>query len=580
MKRPGSWGLRGWPAGRRPDRQAGSLPYGDGGRGGSKAWGRHLACRFGSHHGCHFVRLRGWLAGLLLLAGLASLAAREVSITILHTTDLHGHILPANIEYPKEEAGSDLGGLARCATAIKKIRAETPNCLLVDDGDTIQGTAASFMSGGLMMVRALNQLHYDAWVLGNHEFDWGLEKLTRCVETSRAPVLAANIRCDATVPPAITARLQPYVIKEVDGVRVAIAGLTTPGIPNWSRPRLIQGMKFESSVEALQRALPELKRQKPDVIVLAAHQGFRASPDDHANEIHDVATWCPELSAIIGGHTHRAVPEVMTHDILYSQSGHWGICLGRMDLVYDTDQHRLTRRSARLIPMDSGVPMDSEILALAKADLNAANREMRRVIGAATAEFSVAAAPSRETSVHNLLCEAILDRCQRAGHPADIVIHGVLDEHAGLKKGPITVGNCWSLVPFENFIGVFEVTPAQLLEILEEDAARYSRDHFSGVYGTKIVLRVGAPAGRRVVSITDSDGKPFEADRRLRVAVNSFDLASAGTRKLRLRAIADAPEAKLVEVDYLVRQALMDFITAKKEISPHLYGWWRTGVVR
>lgn len=522
----------------------------------------------------------GWLGGWLLLAGLAGLHAREVSITLLHTTDLHGHIQPADIAYPQEEAGRDLGGLARCATVIKQIRAMTPNCLLVDDGDTIQGTAASFMSGGLMMVRALNQLHYDAWVLGNHEFDWGLEKLARCVGTSRAPVLGANIRWDATVPPAVAGRLQPFVIKEVDGVRVAIIGLTTPGIPNWSRPSLIRGLKFEPSVEALQRVLPEVKRQKPDVIVLATHQGFRTAPDDHANEIHDIAGWCPEIAAIIGGHTHRAVPETMVRDILYSQAGHWGICLGRMDLVYDTDQHRLTRRHARLIPMDASVPMDPEMLALAKADLDAAGREMAKIIGAATEDFPVAGAPSRETPVHNLLCEAILDRCQRAGHPADIVIHGILDAHAGLKKGPITVGDCWSLVPFENFIGVFEVTPARLREILEEDAARYAREHFSGIYGVKIVLRVGAPAGQRVVSIVDRDGRSLEAERRLRVAVNSFDLAGAGTRKPRLRAIADAPEAKLVEVDCLVRQALMDFIAARKDISPRLHGWWRTGATR
>ncbi|MFA6562066.1 MAG: bifunctional UDP-sugar hydrolase/5'-nucleotidase [Verrucomicrobiia bacterium] len=516
----------------------------------------------------------------LLLGGLACLAAREVQITILHTTDLHGHIQPADILYPKEEIGNDLGGLARCATAIKRIRAETPNCLLVDDGDTIQGTAASFMSGGLMMIRALNHLRYDAWVLGNHDFDWGSEKLARCVEASQAPVLAANVRCDASVPPAIADKVRPFVVKEVEGVRVAIVGLTTPGIPNWSRPRLIRGMTFAPSVEALQRVLPELKHQKPDVIVLAAHQGHRNSADDHANEIFSITSWFPEIAVIIGGHTHRAVPELMMRDILYSQAGHWGCSLGRLDLIYDTDQRKLTSRKSRLIKMDGSVPQDSEILALAKSDLAAAERALARIIGTATADFSIAGAPARETPVHNLLCEAILDRCRRAGHPADIVIHGVLNEHAGLRKGTVTVGDCWSLVPFENFIGVFEVTPLQLREILEESAAHYSRDHFTGVYGMKLALRVTAPRDQRVVSLADRDGQPFAPNRRLRVAVNSFDLASAGTRKARLRAIADAPEAKLVEMDYPVRQALIDFIAAEKEISPRLHGWWRTGATR
>ncbi len=516
----------------------------------------------------------------LLLGGLASLSAREVSITILHTTDLHGHIRPADILYPKEEAGNDLGGLARCATAIKRIRAETPNCLLVDNGDTVQGTAASFISGGLMMVRAMNYLRYDAWVLGNHDFDWGRESLARCVEASQAPVLVANLRCKADAPKAVADRVQPFIVKEVDGVRVAIVGLTTPGIPNWSRPRLIGGMTFEPSVEAFQRVLPELKHQKPDVIVLAAHQGHRNAADDHANEIFSITSWFPELAAIIGGHTHRAAAELMLRDVLYCQAGHWGSSLGRLDFAFDTDRCKLTSRKSQLIRMDARVPQDAEILALAKPDLDDAGRELARVIGAAAEDFSIAGAPARETPVHNLLCAAILDRCQRAGHPADIVIHGVLNEHAGLKKGPIMVGDCWSLVPFENFIGVFEVTPAQLREILEENAAHYSRDHFTGVYGLKLALRVTAPRGQRVVSISDRDGKPFAPDRRLRAAVNSFDLASAGTRKARLRAIADAPEAKLVEMNYPVRQALIDFITAKKEISPRLHGWWRTGATR
>jgi 2',3'-cyclic-nucleotide 2'-phosphodiesterase/3'-nucleotidase len=524
--------------------------------------------------------LRCALALLLLPTALTGLGAREVAITILHTTDLHGHIRPADILYPKEEVGSNLGGLARCATAIRRVRAETPNCLLLDNGDTIQGTAASFISDGLMMIRALNHLRYDAWVLGNHDFDWGRDKLARCVETARVPVLAANLRCKAGAPEAVARKVRPFVVKEVDGVRVAIVGLTTPGIPNWSRPRLIEGMEFERSVEALQRVLPKLKHQKPDVIVLAAHQGHRSALDDHANEVFSITSWFPELAVLVGGHTHRTVPELMLRDVLYSQAGYWGGSLGRLDLTYDTRQRKLTRRESRLIKMDASVPEDPGLLALAKPDLDAADQELARVIGAAAADFPVAGAPSRETPIHNLLCEAILDRCRRAGHPAEIVLHGVLDERAELKKGPVTIADCWSLAPFENHIGVFEVTPTQLREILEENAAHYSRDRFTGVYGMKLALRVTAPRGQRVVSFTDRDGQPFAPDRRLRVAVNSFDLASAGTRKARLRAIADAPEAKLVEVDYPVRQALMDFVAAKKEISPRLYGWWRTGATR
>jgi 2',3'-cyclic-nucleotide 2'-phosphodiesterase/3'-nucleotidase len=512
------------------------------------------------------------LAALLL--ALAATDAREVRITLLHTTDLHGRIRPTEIAYPKDSAGKDLGGLARCATMIAKFRAENPNCLLVDNGDTIQGTPASLMSAGLMMVRALNHLRYDAWVWGNHEFDWGADNLERCAAATEVPILAGNIRGDR---PAITGRLRPYVVKDCDGVRVAVVGLNTPGIPNWSRPWLIQNLVFEQSSSVLRRVLRDVKREKADVIVLAAHQGYREYGDDHANQINDIARSFPEIDAIIGGHTHRPVPELFIRNALYSQANYWGTDLGRMDFTYDTDQRKLTSRKASLIKMDARVPQDAGLLALCKPDLDAADREMSRVIGAATEDFIVDGAPKRETPVHNLLCEAILDACERARHPADIAITRVLDEREELKKGPITVGDCWRLVPYENFIGVFEVTPAQLRELLEEEASLYARERANGVYGMRLALRVSAPAGRRVVSIADRDGKPFPPDRRLRVAAASYDLASAGTRRPKLRAIADAPEAKLVELRVQTRDALVEFITAKKEISPHLHGWWRTG---
>src|SRR6266403_3338321 len=131
----------------------------------------------------------GLVCGVLILLA-SRLSAREVSITILHTCDLHGNVLPTE----SYEGKTNLGGIARCATVIRQIRAQEKNVLLVDAGDTMQGTPVSFLSDGQVMVKYLNHLHYDSWTWGNHEFDWGLGKLGANAEHAEVPIVVANIK--------------------------------------------------------------------------------------------------------------------------------------------------------------------------------------------------------------------------------------------------------------------------------------------------------------------------------------------------------------------------------------------------
>src|SRR5438067_11799008 len=207
-----------------------------------------------------FLKLAG-RSGLLgavptLASAAAALESDTVCISILHTTDLHGHILPTS-DY---DGTADRGGLARCVTQIRRWRGQNPNSILIDIGDVYQGTDVGLRSKGELMIDLFNHLKYDAWVVGNHEFDWGIEPFQRALERSTMPVLAANTLLEGKPVGEISdaknpfARIHPYVLKEIRGIKIAIIGVTTPGMPFWLRQEFARGIDFQYPVEPVRRA--------------------------------------------------------------------------------------------------------------------------------------------------------------------------------------------------------------------------------------------------------------------------------------------------------------------------------------
>lgn len=520
---------------------------------------------------------RLFLAAVVLISLGGRLLAREVPITILHTCDLHGNVLPTE-DY---EGNKGLGGIARCATAIRQVREKNQNTLLVDAGDTIQGAAISFLTDGQAMVKALNHLRYDAWVWGNHEFDWGLEKLAACAGQAQMPILNANLHAPSNAAPSgaglrILSRVRPYVFREVDGVKIAIIGLNTPGIPNWSRPRLIEGLRIADSVKTLAKIVPEVRAAGARVLVLVCHQGYREAGDDHANQINAIARNFPELDVIIGGHTHRNFPEFKVGNVLYCQANYYGIHLGLVNLVFDTEKGRVTQRRSNTMLMDQHVPLDKSVLELLGAEIDRAQKVLATIIGEATGEFALRGAPRRETPIHNLIFESIAAALRKRNVKVDAIVHGLLDRRAGIAAGAVTAGDVWKIVPYENTIGVAQLTPAELTEILEENAATYARQHgFRGIWGLRWTLNPVAEKGKRTVSLKRSDGSPLPSDERLAVAFNSYELASGGLRWEKLREIAEKPESRLVEYDFQTRQAVIDYIRERGRILPVTNGWWK-----
>src|SRR6266850_1944423 len=200
-------------------------------------------------------------------------APARVHITIIGTTDLHGNILPIDYYTGKPDAR----GLAKAATIIKKARQENPNLLLLDSGDTIQGTPLEYYHNKKNnqppdpMMLIMNTLHYDAMAVGNHEYNFGLQVLEKARSEAQFPWLSANIYNKGT----LKTHYRPYLVKEIAGVRIGVLGLTTPGIPNWDNPQNYEGLEFHEPVKEAKKWVPILRgKERVDLVVVAMHMGI------------------------------------------------------------------------------------------------------------------------------------------------------------------------------------------------------------------------------------------------------------------------------------------------------------------
>src|SRR5216117_2846619 len=364
-----------------------------------------------------FLRLAGQ-AGLLsafptLASAAAALESDTVCISILHTTDLHGHILPT-ADY---DGNPDYGGLARCAAQIRRWRRENANSILIDVGDVYQGTEVSLRNKGKLMIDLFNHLKYDAWIVGNHEFDWGIETFIDALQRSTMPVLAANTLLNGKPAGASSdsqhpfAKIQPLIVKEIAGIKLAIIGVTTPGMPFWLGPEFTRGIEFQSPVEPVRRAMARAKGEGADAIVLSGHMGLkmRTGGDDFANTVMALTSEFPEAPAFIAGHTHQAIPSRLTNRVLFTQADHFGIHVGRVDLLFDRNSKKLRHREAMCELMDNRFGCDQMVLSRSKSHLAESSTAVSEQIGELAETLHGRSHPGRPSDVERLIGTAIME---------------------------------------------------------------------------------------------------------------------------------------------------------------------------
>jgi 2',3'-cyclic-nucleotide 2'-phosphodiesterase (5'-nucleotidase family) len=418
----------------------------------------------------------------------------------------------------------------------------------VDVGDVVQGTAVSIHSGGRLMIDLFNRLGYDAWTLGNHDFDWGPEKTEALLADSASPVLTANLERGNSRPGSFSGaweKVKPWTIREVGGFRIGLIGLITPGLPYWLSPQTLGGVAPLDPIETLAKAVDDVRAEKVDAVVVTGHMGWRFN-DDYANPVRKMLNDVAGVDIYLAGHSHQNQPAWMLHDVLCSQANYFGIHCGRIDLTFDLASRKLVERRAFTLLMDDRFPLDPLVMQVARPDLAASEEELARDVATVT---NVIRGKGRGSDLVTLLCECFAKELGKRGTAVDGVFHGTFGT-GDLQPGKLTVGDCWRIIPYENMLATAEVTAADLAAIIAED--RKVRDSDRTLWPFEVTVDTEG-----VVTRIALDGNELPADRRVRIAFNSYDAQSGGRRLMRMREILEAPAAKQTTTPVDTRSALI-----------------------
>lgn len=492
------------------------------------------------------VHLLAPLACIFMIAGLAQ---AQLTVTFLHTNDLHARVEPATWR------GKEYGGYARLATVINRVREESVNPVLLDAGDVFQGTLFFNVYEGLADLAFMNYIGYDAMVIGNHEFDKGPAPLAAFIERANFPVLGVNL--DLANEPSLRDIVEPSMILEVDGHQIGVVGVVLPNLHTISNPG--PTIREFDMFESTQAEVDRLREQGINKIVLLTHVGL-------SNDLR-LAERIDGVDLIIGGHSHTLLGEVALHEpmsgnnpypIVVERDGHrtlvvqawqWGKVLGRIEVEFDDEGNIASWSNSGPIPVDSSVEEDPTVAAMIAAFRLPIAALAEMVIG--YAEEDIPTGRGQDNPVGNIIADGMLRATANAGSVAAFMNAGGVRQ--SITAGEFTFGDAISIQPFGNTLVVLDLKGSELMAALEHGWP--GPDGSGGMLipsaGTSYTVDPHGQTGSRISNVIIA-GEHLDLEATYRVTLNSFTAAGGDAHQVLADAQGERIDTGFVDIDVLV----------------------------
>jgi 2',3'-cyclic-nucleotide 2'-phosphodiesterase (5'-nucleotidase family) len=438
----------------------------------------------------------------------ASVQKDGVHITILHTNDIHARVQSTDDE------GKTIG-MDWLAGAIWAQKGADEDTLALDAGDTFHGLTLINLSRGSNMAMLMNLSGFDAMTPGNHDFNFGSQRLIELARILNFPVLSANLM-DKDKTQYI---FRPYKSYDFNGVKVAVIGLSTPEIAYKTNPFNVKDVAFTDPIAAAQELMPKL-RASHDVVIGLMHMGLDKSSVVTTEQLVKAV---PGFDIIIDGHSHTTLSKGMkVGNTLICQTGRYGHALGKVELV--VKDHKLRKAQASLLNRQgveklAKTPDEGVVQALQEINMQV-KMETETVVAESPRELTAAReiVRTQESELGNLTADAL-----RQATGADVAVVNGGNLRTSLPAGKITKGAVLDVFPFNNRVLTLAVDGKTLKSMLEL-SVQYLPAAFGGfldVSGMTFTVDTKAPAGQRVSEVK-VQGQPLAESKNYMVAVNDF----------------------------------------------------------